>query len=355
MAVVAGAVTLGLVLAACGQKPASSAGGSSTTSGATSNFSACMVTDTGGIDDKSFNASAWQGMQAAQKDGKATVKYAQSKAESDYVPNIQGFVQQNCKLIVTVGGLMGTATTNAAGTDPNQHFAIVDSNGNGKNVQGLQFNTAQAGFLAGYLAAGYSKTGKVATFGGQKIAPVTIYMDGFYEGVQYYNKQKSKNVQVLGWNETAQNGSFTGSFTDQTQGQQIATNFIQQGADVIFPVAGGSGLGGAAAAQASGGKAVVIWVDTDGCTSAPQYCSVFLSTAFKNVNNAVQKAVEDSSGGTFATTDYIGTLQNGGVGLSPYHDFDSKIDAGLKSEIDQVKSDITSGKITITSPSQPKG
>jgi basic membrane protein A len=229
----------------------------------------------------------------------------------------------------------------------------VDSAGNGKNLQGLQFNTAQAGFLAGYLAAGYSKTGKVATYGGLKIAPVTVYMDGFQEGVEYYNKQKSKSVQVIGWDEKAQNGSFAASFVDQNKGQQLATNFVAQGADVIFPVAGGTGLGSAAYAKSSG-KATVIWVDTDGFISAPQYGSVFLSTAEKNMADAVTKAVEDSSGGTYASTDYIGTLSNNGTGLAPFHDFDSKIDSGLKSELEQVKSDITSGKITITSPSQPK-
>ncbi|HEX5402358.1 MAG TPA: BMP family ABC transporter substrate-binding protein [Pseudonocardiaceae bacterium] len=314
-----------------------------------------MVTDTGGIDDRSFNASAWAGMQAANKAGKAKVRYVQSKSESDYAPNISQLVSQKCNLVVTVGGLMGQATTDASKKTPNQHFAIVDSNGNGTNVQGLQFNTAQAGFLAGYLAAGYSKTGKVATYGGLKIPPVTIYMDGFWEGVQYFNSKKGKNVQVLGWSEKAQNGSFAGSFTDQSQGQQLANNFIQQGADVIFPVAGGTGLGSAGAAQASGGKAVIIWVDSDGVVSAPQYSSVFLSTAFKNVDNAVQKAVTDSSGGTFATSDYIGTLANGGVGLSPFHDFDSKVDPALKSELDQIKQDIISGTIKITSPSQPKG
>ena len=345
---VAGAITLGLVVSACGSKP-------TTSTATTSNFKACMVTDTGGIDDRSFNASAWQGMQAAQKTGKAKVSFVQSKSESDYAPNIAQLVGQKCKLIVTVGGLMAQATTDASKKDPSQHFAIVDSNGNGTNVQGLQFNTAQAGFLAGYLAAGYSKTGKVATYGGLKIPPVTIYMDGFWEGVQYYNAKKGKNVQVLGWSEKTQNGSFAGSFTDQSQGQQLANNFIQQGADVIFPVAGGTGLGSAGAAQASNGKAVIIWVDTDGVVSAPQYASVFLSTAFKNVNNAVQKAVQDASGGTFATTDYVGTLNNGGVGLSPFHDFDSKVDPTLKSELNQIKSDIMSGTIKITSPAQPKG
>lgn len=351
---VAGVVALGLVLGGCGSKPASSSGSGSTGSASTtSNFRACMVTDTGGIDDRSFNASAWAGMQAAHKDGKANVQFVQSKSESDYAPNIAQLQKANCNLIVTVGGLMAQATTDASTKAATQHFAIVDSNGNGTNVQGLQFNTAQAGFLAGYLAAGYSKTGKVATYGGLKIPPVTIYMDGYWEGVQYYNQKKGKSVQVLGWSETTQNGVFASSFTDQSQGQQLANNFIQQGADVVFPVAGGTGLGSAGAAQASG-KAVIIWVDTDGVTSAPQYASVFLSTAFKNVDNSVQKAVEDASGGTFATKDYIGDLSNGGVGLSPFHDFDSKIDPGLKSELTQLKQDIISGTIKITSPAQPK-
>jgi basic membrane protein A len=352
--VVAGVVTLGLVLGACGAKPSTSATSPGTSAAATTNFKACMVTDTGGIDDRSFNASAWAGMQAAQKDGKAKVSFVQSKSESDYAPNIAQLAGQKCDLIVTVGGLMGQATTDAAKKSATQHFAIVDSNGNGTNVQGLQFNTAQGSFEAGYLAAGYSKTGKVATYGGLKIPPVTIYMDGFWEGVQYYNQKKGKSVQVLGWSETSQSGVFAGSFTDQSQGQQLATNFIQQGADVVFPVAGGTGLGSAGAAQSSG-KAVVIWVDTDGVTSAPQYASVFLSTAFKNVGDSVQKAVEDSSGGTFATKDYIGDLSNGGVGLSPFHTFDSKIDSGLKSELTQIQKDIISGTIKITSPSQPKG
>ena len=352
---VAGVVALGLVLGGCGSKPATSSGSGGAGSASTaSNFRACMVTDTGGIDDRSFNASAWAGMQAAQKDGKAKVQFVQSKSESDYAPNIAQLQKANCNLIVTVGGLMAQATTDASTKASSQHFAIVDSNGNGTNVQGLQFNTAQAGFLAGYLAAGYSKTGKVATYGGLKIPPVTIYMDGYWEGVQYYNQKKGKSVQVLGWSETTQNGVFASSFTDQSQGQQLANNFIQQGADVIFPVAGGTGLGSAGAAQASNGKAVIIWVDTDGVTSAPQYASVFLSTAFKNVDNSVQKAVEDASGGTFATKDYICDLSNGGVGLSPFHDFDSKIDPGLKSELTQLKQDIISGTIKITSPAQPK-
>ncbi len=366
VAITVGVAAAALLLGACGSKskgggttpPAgggsSSAASSGTSASApTSNFTACMVTDTGGIDDKSFNASAWSGMQKAQADGKATVSYVQSKAETDYATNISKLESQNCKLIVTVGGLMADATTAAAKAKPTQFFAEVDAAGNGTNVQGLQFNTAQGAFLGGYLAAAYSKSGVVATYGGLKIPPVTIYMDGFQEGVNYYNQQKGKNVKVLGWDEKTQKGSFAGSFTDQTKGQTLATNFIGQGADVIFPVAGGTGLGSAAIAK-SGGKAVIIWVDTDGFVSAPQYGSVFLTTVFKGIDLAVTKAVEDSSAGTSATKDYVGTLDNAGTGLSPYHNFDGKVDSALKTELDQIKQKIVSGEIKITSPSQPK-
>ncbi len=370
-AVIAGISCLALALAGCGSKKSggtASSGSATTGAGATTSsgaattttsaaaqaasYVACMVTDTGGINDKSFNQSAWAGMQAAQKAGKATVSYLPSNTASDYTKNIAALEAKKCSMIVTVGFNLATATTNAAKAKPTQHFAIVDNAGNGKNIEGLLFNTAQAGFQAGYLAAGYSKAGKVATYGGLKFPSVTVYMDGFWEGVQYYNKIKSKKVQVLGWSEKTQNGSFAGSFTDQTKGQQLAKNFMQQGADVIFPVAGGTGLGTAAAVKASG-KAVVIWVDTDGCVAAPQYCTVFLTTTFKGIATAVQKSITDASAGTYATKDYVGTLANGGTGLSPYHDFATKVPASLQAEVTQVGKDIVSGKIKLTSKSQP--
>ncbi|MCW2497574.1 BMP family ABC transporter substrate-binding protein [Jatrophihabitans sp.] len=312
-----------------------------------------MVTDTGGINDKSFNQSAWQGMQEAQSDGKATVSYLPSTTASDYAKNISALEAKKCSLIVTVGFLMADATTAAAKAAPTQHFAIVDNNGNKSNVQGLLFNTAQAGFEAGYLAAGYSKSGKVATYGGENFATVTVYMDGFWEGVQYYNAQNKKSVQVLGWNETTQKGTFAGSFTDQTKGSQLAKNFMQAGADVIYPVAGGTGLGSAAAVKAANNGTSVIWVDTDGCIAAAQYCSVFLNTTFKGIATAVKTAVEGGSSGTYGTTDYVGTLSNGGTGLSGYHDFATKVSSTLQAQVAQVGKDIESGKIVIKSKSQP--
>lgn len=357
-ALVAGVAALALAMTACGSKKSTGTGsGSGSTGGSASAAAskACMVTDTGGIDDKSFNASAYAGLQQAQSAGKATVPQPlQSQTETDYKTNITNLLAQKCGVILTVGGLMGPATKAAATANPKQHFVEVDNPGNGSNWQGLQFNAAQGGFLGGYLAAGYSKTGVVATYGGLQIPPVTIYMDGFDEGVQYYNKQKGKDVKVLGWDEATQKGTFGGGFVDQNKGKSLTNNFIAQNADVVFPVAGGLGLGSAGVAQSSG-KAVVIWVDTDGYVSAPQYKGVFLSTVFKDVKGAVYKSVTDDAGGNFATTDYIGTLKNNGTGLSPYHDFDSKVPAGLKQEIETAKADIVSGKIKITSKAQPTG
>jgi basic membrane protein A and related proteins len=357
---VAALAVVGLAVAACGSKPVSSTSTSSASAGSTgggsaaaSSYKACMVTDTGGIDDHSFNTAAWAGMQAAQSAGKATVSYVQSTTENQYSTNIGSLVTENCQLIVTVGGLMADATTAASKAHSSQKFAIVDSASVPPNIKGLQFNTAQGAFLGGYLAAGYSKSGKVATFGGLPIAPVTIYMDGFWEGVQYYNSKHSTHVQVLGWNEQTQQGSFAQSFTDQNAGKQITQGFLSQGADIVFPVAGGTGLGALAQAQQSNGGMNAIWVDTDGFTAAPQYANVLLTSVLKGISDAVTKAVTDASSSNFSPTSYVGTLANGGTGLAPFHNFESKIPASLVSELAQVKQDIISGTITIKSKAQP--
>ena len=230
------AVSATLVIAACGSSHSSASSSSSsssstatTSAAAGAKFLGCMVTDTGGINDRSFNASSWAGMQAAATaDPNISVKYLQSTTQSDYVPNINTFLGEKCGIIVTVGFLMGSATEAAAKANPSQDFAIVDcSYASGcltgtkeTNIDQLVFNTVQDGFLGGYLAAGMTKTGKVATFGGENIGTVTIYMDGFWDGVQYYNQKHGTHVTVLGWNEQTQKGSFTGDFTNQTKGQQ---------------------------------------------------------------------------------------------------------------------------------------
>ena len=363
----------GLLAAACGSSTSNTSGSSSASakpSGGSSSastagkFLGCMVTDTGGIDDRSFNASSWQGMQeaASANPSKISVTYLQSTTQSDYTPNINTFIAKKCGIIVTVGFLMAQATQTASKANASDKFAIVDNAYTPaiSNVDALLFNTAQDAFQGGYLAAGMSKTGKVATFGGEKLPTVTIYMDGFYDGVQYYNQKHGTHVSVLGWNESSQNGSFTGDFTNQTNGQNLTQTFITEGADVIFPVAGNVGLGAAKAVQnadASAGsqKVNMEWVDTDGCVSAAQYCKYFITSVTKGIQTAVKNAVTTASNGSFKGGNYIGTLANGGVSLAPFHDWDSKVPASLKSELQQISKSIQDGSIQTPTKSPVSG
>jgi basic membrane protein A and related proteins len=356
------AVSATLVIAGCGSSHStatSSSTSSSTSAASSAKFLGCMVTDTGGIDDRSFNASSWQGMQAAASaDANITVKYLQSTTQADYTPNINAFLSEHCGIIVTVGFLMAAATEAAAKAHPSQKFAIVDcsyasdclTGAKEPNIDQLVFNTVQDGFLGGYLAAGMTKTGKVATFGGEDIGTVTIYMDGFWDGVEYYNSQHHTNVQVLGWNEKTQKGSFTGNFTDDTTGQTLTQTFITEGADIIFPVAGGVGLGAAKAVEdadnaAGADKVNMFWVDTDGCVSAPSYCKYMITSVTKGIVPAVSNAVLSAAKGTFTGGTYIGTLANGGAVLSPYHDFASVVPASLQAELKTIEAGIENGSI----------
>ncbi|MEU1604845.1 BMP family lipoprotein [Micromonospora matsumotoense] len=349
-AIVAGGLVLGA--AACGEAPDddNNAGGSGD-----KKYSACMVTDVGGIDDKSFNTSAWKGLEEAKKaNDKIDIKYVASKAEADYEVNLTGYVNQKCDFILAVGGLMQDATKKIAAANPNQQFGIVDANPATANVYPMQFDTAQAAFQAGYLAAGMTKSGKVGTYGGLPIPPVTIFMDGFADGVAYYNKTKTKNVQVLGWDKATQKGSFTNDFAKQDEGKKVSDALVAQGADIVMPVAGGAGLGTTSAAKASGGKYSVVWVDVDGCESTPD-CAALLTTVVKNIPDAVKDAVLKAAGGEklAATPGFVGNLANNGVSIAPYHDFDSKVPADLKAEVDKLKADIAAGTITVTSKAQP--
>ncbi len=360
---------LALVITACGNRPTESnqpegSDGEQPAAGA-QDFRGCMVSDSGGFDDKSFNQTSFKGLEDAKAELGISQSTAESKSDADYAKNVGGMVDAKCNVIITVGWKLGNQTAIAASENPDVTFGIVDFDINAvdlkevkldsvpTNVKSLLFDTAQPSFLAGYLAAGMSQTGKVGTYGGVKIPTVTIFMDGYWEGVQYYNEQKGKKVQVLGWNEGTQKGLFTNDFENKAAGKNTANNLISQGADILFPVAGPAGLGGLEAAKGSGGKVNAIWVDTDGCVSAQEYCSVLLTSVSKGMDMAVKDVVSTSFEDKFDNTPYVGTLENGGTGLSPYHEFDEKIPAELKSEIDQLKQDIIDGKVTIKSKAVP--
>jgi len=309
-----------------------------------------MVSDAGGFDDHSFNQSSYEGLTSAAKDLGIDYKKAESKNANDYGPNIQSMVDQNCSLIISVGFNLKDATEKAAKANPDINFATVDDNEiNLPNVRPIIFDTAQAAFLGGYAAASFSKAGKVGTFGGMQFPTVTIFMDGFADGVKYYNDQKGKNVQVIGWNVDSQKGSFTGGFDANDTAKQTAQGILDQGVDVIMPVGGPIYQSAAQAIRDSGKDIALMGVDTDVFVSDPSVKDLLLTSVMKGLNSATAAVVKDAAGGKFTNTPYVGTLKNNGVGLAPFHNFESKVPADLTNKLDEIKKGIIDGSITVKS------
>ncbi|HEX9808078.1 MAG TPA: BMP family ABC transporter substrate-binding protein [Alphaproteobacteria bacterium] len=322
-------------------------------------FQACQVTDTGGIDDKSFNATAWKGIEDAQAQLGVEGFFLESQQQTDYARNIEEFLDQGCDLIVTVGFLLGDDTAAAAQANPDQLFAIVDfdfadfsttppTDVTYDNVKELTFKTDEAAFLAGYMAAGVTQTGVVGTFGGLQIPTVTIFMDGFYYGVQHYNTVHGTSVSVLGWDPMAQTGLFTGNFESTDDGRAMGVTLMDEGADIIMPVAGPVGLGTAAAAQERG-NVYVIGVDSDWTVSAAEYAPIVLTSVLKNMDVAVFGSIQEALDGTFAGGLYVGTLENGGVGIAqPTAPMDAMVSPDLWTEVQDLADAIISGEVSTT-------
>jgi len=303
----------------------------------------CQVTDTGGIDDKSFNATAWKGVEDAVSQLGVDGKYLESQQQTDYEANINAFLEEKCDMVITVGFLLGDATKAAAEANPDTKFSIVDFayDPTIPNVLGQVFNTDEAAFLAGYAAAATTQTGKVGTFGGIQIPTVTVFMDGYAMGVDYYNQKHGTNVEVLGWDPATQTGLFTGNFESTDDGRAMGESLMDEGADIIMPVAGPVGLGTAAAVQERG-NAWIVGVDNDWSVVNSDYAPIILTSVLKNMDVTTLAAIKSVLDGTFAGGVTVGTLTNGGVGLAPLA---SVAPAGLQAELDQVKADIIAGTI----------
>lgn len=366
----AAASAIALLAAACGDAPdeGSSDGGDSETTStesvddeatdsgeASSDLSGCMVTDTGLVDDRSFNQTAYAGLERAEDELGATIDFLESTSEADFQPNISEFVESgDCSLIVTVGFLLDQATQDAATANPDQDFAIVDfdfvdvdadNNVVGDitfdNVRELVFETDQAAFLAGYLAASETETGIVATYGGLNIPTVTIFMDGFLAGVNHYNEQNASEVEVLGWD--GDEGLFINSFESQQDGRNVADQLLQQGADIIMPVAGKAGIGTVTAVEdstAGGQGAQVIWVDTDGAQSVPESADVFLTSVLKRMDNAVFDTMQAKANNEFEGGLYTGTLENEGVGIVT-----DNVEGEMAATLDELRQQIIDGEL----------
>jgi basic membrane protein A len=353
------AIATALAVTACGTSASSgtsAAGGTSSTGsgagGSHADFSACLMVSSAGIADHSFNQAAWQALTQAKSKLGITVKYLAQSGSIDFPTIGAQFVQAGCSMIIGEGFDTATTIDTLAKQNPTIKFAVIDDTLSTPepNATSLTYQTDQAGFLGGYLAAGISKSGTVGIYGNEPIPPVELYMNGYAYGVEYYNSVHHANVKVIGWNPASSTGQFVGNFTDVNKGKLITEAEIQQGADVIFPVAGPIDQGTATAVQAVGGPAkgyYMLWVDSDGCETNPAACGVIVSTVQKNIQPSLYDVVSATVSGSFPKGSYLGTLTNNGVGLAPYHQLADKVPAALQGEISKLRQDLIAGTVKV--------
>lgn len=296
-----------------------------------------LVSDVDGMDDWTWNAGAWKGLEIAEDRLGVEVAFLESTQESDYSIHIASFIEQGFNLIVTMGASMAEDTRSFAEQNPNINFIIVDQAFDPPlpNILGVSFSTDKSAFLAGYLAAGMTKSGVVATFGGFDFPPITVYMVGFRNGVDYYNQQHSTNVEVLGMDRVIEN------FDSQEDGRRVAAEFIASGADIIMPVEGRDVvcLGSAFAVMENPGT-MFIGVDFDWCINEEEFCSVTLTSIFNSIDMGVFWAVQQLKEGTIQGGVYSA------VAMLPLYEFEEVVPKDLKEEMDAVRQGLMDGSIS---------
>jgi basic membrane protein A and related proteins len=325
-----------------------------------------LVTDTGGVNDASFNQLAWEGIQKASEDMGFQAKLIESSQPTDYETNIDALATEGYNVIITVGSLMGDATALKARQYPNIKFAIIDNayaptsgsqscddsvndcyaDGGLTNVTSLMFAEDQAGFLAGVLAGGMSRSGFVCSVSSLRTPASERYMLSFFGGATWQAGPEMKimnnyiNIQTTDENVP--------SFTDSTQGKETALRLIGQGCDVVFGVGGNTINGALLAARENNLPA--IGADVDQYYTYPEVQDALISSAQKNVDVVVYYYLKTVADGSVTAGISTATLQNGGVGLAPFHDWDSRIPADLKAQIQRASDGIMDGSITIDLP-----
>jgi basic membrane protein A and related proteins len=336
----AAGVAVCLAALACGGSSPSSSSGSS----CSKTYKIGLVTDVGKLSDKSFNATSWQGVVDAQNDKSLCVsgKAIESNQPTDYATNMQTFVDQGYDMVVAVGFLMGDDTLAVAKKNPKTKFAIVDNaytpdQAPPANLVGLIFKEDQAGFIAGALAGYMTKSGTVGQVLGLKIPPVQRYAEGYKAGVAY----AKPGAKVL---EVYQGAADGAAFNNPDWGKARATDMVAQGADILFGAGGNTGNGALLGALAK--NVPCIGVDTDQYISYAQADPCLMTSAEKKLATAVKTSITDMvknqwPSGNLLTFD----ASNGGVGIAPYHDYDSKIPADVKTKITDIETKLSSGSL----------
>ncbi|MFQ5945012.1 MAG: BMP family protein, partial [Anaerolineae bacterium] len=272
----------------------------------------------------------------------------ESDSREDYQPNIDGCLAQGAEHIVTVGFELGEATSTNAADETDVLWTIVDFayDPDIPNVRELVYQTDEAAFAAGYLAAGMTQTGIVGTYGGLNIPTVSIFMDGFTRGVEHYNEQKGTDVRVVGWDIETQDGQFTGSFTDMGIARTTCEGILDEGADIMLPVGGAINQPCGDAIFARGIDGALIGVDADAFRAMPEtYQDLWMVTVEKAIALQVLRSIEAHSNDTWTPGGALGTVANSGVGLSAYHSWEDDIPDELKAEVEALLEAIRDGEI----------
>jgi basic membrane protein A len=327
--VVAFLMLAGMVLSACAQ---AGAGGDCASEDV---LCVGLVTDVGEIDDKSFNQSAWEGVQQAAEELNAQTKYVETKDAKDYGANIDLFAQDNYDVIVTVGFALGEATLAAAAKYPEVDFIGVDQF-QGEvipNVTGLIFPEDKAGFMAGALAGHLTQSGTIAAvLGTDLVPPVVAFKEGYENGARHVKP----DINII---STYHPGGLETGFIDPEWGATTAKQAIDQGADVIFGAGGKTGNG--ALIEVAGYEGLYcIGVDSDQWETVPEAHGCLVSSAMKLITPGVVDLIKLSNDGQFPGGNYVGEF-----GLAPFHDFDSQVPADVKSSLDTIRQGLIDGSI----------
>jgi basic membrane protein A len=300
-------------------------------------FCVGLVTDVGEIDDKSFNQSAWEGVQQAEAELGAVVNYVETADAKDYMANIQLFTDQNYDVIVTVGFALGAATLEAAAMYPDIAFVGVDQfqAEDVANVAGLVFEEAKSGFLAGVLAGMLTESNTIAAVLGTDLIPAVIaFKEGYEAGAKWVNA----DVNIL---STYHPGGLDVAFTDPEWGATTAAQAIENGADVVFGAGGKTG-NGALIETAGVEGAYCIGVDSDQWGTVPEAHSCLVSSAMKLITPAVFELIGMAKDGSFPGGNFFG-----GVGLAPFHDFEDMIGQDILDKIEEARVGLDDGSIVV--------
>jgi len=326
----------GTLLGACGKSDDTSKEPAKSGGDKKNEFSVAMVTDVGGVDDKSFNQSAWEGLQKFGKDngmtkGKGGYDYLQSKSDADYSTNLNTLTRQDFNLVFGIGFLMQAAVEEIAKQQKDAHYAIIDAEVKQPNVTSVLFKEQEAAFLAGVAAALQTKSNHIGFIGGMEIPVIERFESGFLAGVKAAKPEVKVDVQ------------YSGAFDKAELGQNIASKMYSSGADVVFHAAGatGNGLFKEATDRKAKDPSKEIWaigVDSDQANMGPD---VVLTSALKRVDNAVIDLSTKTKEGNFPGGTIVYGLAEDGVGLAPINakaDKKADIEAATKEWIEKIKS-----------------